>query len=434
MGRVFDIPVFYRSPIISRMKALRRLYDHRKKDLSPSVLKLGPLTFKIARHFGFCFGVENAIEIAFKALAENGDRRVFLLSEMIHNPQVNQDLEQRGVRFLLTPAGEMITPFEDLTPDDIVIVPAFGTTVELFEKLRSMGIDPTLYNATCPFVEKVWKRAEQLGSRGFTVIIHGKHYHEETKATFSHANLAAPSLVIRDLREAQVVADFILGSVPEVEFLEQFKGRYSDNFAPSKDLLKIGVVNQTTMLAHETHAISDLLRKAIEARFGLEEGLVRFGDTRDTLCYATSENQQATHGLIASGGDFAVVVGGYNSSNTANLSELLEKNYPTYYIKDATEIISSTQIRHLDRTRKIEISSDNWVPALNTDSTLEVLITAGASCPDALVDQVLERIASFFPAAIPLAQAVERYTDELSKLAELSRDDSGVAEPISTEH
>ena len=162
--------------------------------------------------------------------------------------------------------------------------------------------------------------------------------------------------------------------------------------------------------------------------------MVRFGDTRDTLCYATSENQQATHGLIASGGDFAVVVGGYNSSNTANLSELLEKNYPTYYIKDATEIISSTQIRHLDRTRKIEISSDNWVPVLNTDSTLEVLITAGASCPDALVDQVLERIASFFPAAIPLAQAVERYTDELSKLAELSRDDSGVAEPISTEH
>ena len=422
MGRVFDIPVFYRSPIISRMKALRRLYDHRKKDLSPSVLKLGPLTFKIARHFGFCFGVENAIEIAFKAIAENPGKRVFLLSEMIHNPQVNHDLEQRGVRFLLTPSGETITPFTSLTPEDIVIVTAFGTTVELFEKLRTMGIDPTLYNATCPFVEKVWKRAEQLGSRGFTVIIHGKHYHEETKATFSHADLAAPSLVIRDLNEAQFVANFILGSISESDFLPQFSGRYSEKFTPSVDLLKIGVVNQTTMLAHETHAISELLRSAIEQRFGVQEGAERFGDTRDTLCYATSENQQATHGLIAAGGDIAIVVGGYNSSNTANLSQLLEQSYATYYIKDATEILSRDQIRHLDRTRKVEIGSDNWLPKLSVKSPLEVLITAGASCPDALVDQVLERIASFFPTAIPLAQAVEEYTAELAHSGGINQD------------
>ncbi len=413
MGRAFDIPVFYRSPIISRVKALRRLYDHRKKNLEPSVLDLGPVVFKIARHFGFCFGVENAIEIAFKALAENEGRRVFLLSEMIHNPQVNQDLQERGVRFILTPKGEQITPFEELSPEDIVIVPAFGTTVELFEKLRGMGIDPTLYNATCPFVEKVWKRAEQLGSRGFTVIIHGKHYHEETKATFSHANLTAPSLVIRDLREAQLVADMIEGRMSREQFELHFAGRYSDNFEAERDLQRIGVVNQTTMLAHETHAISELLRQSIERRYGTEELSTRFGDTRDTLCYATSENQGATHGLLACGGDLAVVVGGYNSSNTSNLAELLEQHFSTYYIKDASEILDDSHIRHLDKTRKKEIVSENWIP--KKDKPLEIMITAGASCPDALVDQVLVRIASFFPGASSLEDACERYTRVLAE-------------------
>lgn len=412
MGRAFDIPVFYRSPIISRVKALRRLYDHRKKDLEPSVLDLGPVRFKIARHFGFCFGVENAIEIAFRALAESNGRRVFLLSEMIHNPQVNQDLQERGVRFLLTPQGDQITPFEDLTPDDIVIVPAFGTTVELFEKLRGMGIDPTLYNATCPFVEKVWKRAEQLGQRGFTVIIHGKHYHEETKATFSHANLDAPALVIRDLKEAAMVADTIEGRMTHQAFLEKFAGRFSKDFDPEKDLQRIGVVNQTTMLAHETHAISEMLRRSIEARYGSAELSARFGDTRDTLCYATSENQQATHGLLASGGDLAVVVGGYNSSNTSNLAELLEQHYATFYIKDAAEIVDRDHIRHLDKSRKKEIVTRDWMP--QQKSPLNIMVTAGASCPDALVDNVLERIASFFPGACSLVDACEQLTNRLS--------------------
>lgn len=381
--------------------------DSRKKDLSPTELVLGRVTFKVARHFGFCYGVENAIEIAYRALAENPDKRVFLLSEMIHNPHVNDDLMGRGIRFINNTDGSQRIPFDELGADDIVIVPAFGTTVELFAQLESLGIDPQQYNTTCPFVEKVWKRSAQLGSKGYTVIIHGKHYHEETRATFSHARLNSPSLMIRDLQEAEVLAEYIRAEHDTGCFDEDFAGRYSQGFNAETDLQRIGVVNQTTMLAAETQDISALLRAALIERFGAEKIADHFADTRDTLCYATNENQEATKALIESSGDLAVVVGGYNSSNTSHLVELCEQKIPTFYIKDATEIVDEFRIRHLDLSESVVKETTSWLP-LDQDS-VEILITAGASCPDVLVDQVVAKIASFFESDNKIQLALEPF-------------------------
>lgn len=402
MGRKFDIPLFYRSNLVTSIKNGRRESDHRKQDLTPTVVDLGPVRFKLARHFGFCFGVENAIEIAYRALEENPDRRVFLLSEMIHNPHVNNDLMQRGVRFLLSPEGDQLIPFEELKPDDIVIVPAFGTTVQLCDKLEKLGINLQRYNATCPFVEKVWKRARQLGEKGYTIVIHGKHRHEETRATFSHAVLNAPAVVVRDLEEARLLARYIRREIPFDRFAGDFENRCSENFDPSRHLDRIGVVNQTTMLATETQELSDLLKSAMTQHFAGDDLLQHFADTRDTLCYATSENQGAIYGLVQSGGDLALVVGGYNSSNTSHLVELCEEHVPTYYIKDAEEIIDSRTIRHLMwRENEVRVSND-WLPQKN--GPVDILISAGASCPDALVDQVIRRVADFYEAGALLEQ------------------------------
>jgi 4-hydroxy-3-methylbut-2-enyl diphosphate reductase len=405
MARSFSIPTAYRSSLVGAIKSNRLMQDAKKKDLAPTVLSLGPVTFKIARHFGFCFGVQNAIEIAYRALEENPDKRVFLLSEMIHNPHVNGDLIARGVRFLQTPSGEQLIPFEEIHSDDIVIVPAFGTTVELFATLEARGVNPRRYDATCPFVEKVWKRAEQLGAKGYTVIIHGKHTHEETRATFSHARIAAPSLVILNMAEAVELAKFITGEKPPTEFFSVFAGRASPDFAPERDLLRIGVVNQTTMLATETQAIAEYLKEAVKKRINDHALSEYFADTRDTLCYATNENQDATYALIASGGDSAIVVGGYNSSNTSHLAELLEQHVPTYYIKDSDEILSQEAIQHLSLKEHCVVTTNAWLP---TQSDPTILITAGASCPDAQVDQVLTRVASLYGVEDALVEAVSQ--------------------------
>lgn len=407
MGRKFDIPIFYRSNLISTIKNARRVSDHRKQDLTPSVLDLGRLRFKIARLFGFCFGVENAIDIAYRALEENPTKRVFLLSEMIHNPHVNSDLRGRGVRFILSPDGEQLVPFGELNPDDIVIVPAFGTTVELFQKLHALGINPARYNATCPFVEKVWKRAEELGKKGYTVIIHGKHYHEETRATFSHASLFAPSLVIRDMNEAALLVKYIRKESSVEQFQNDFAGRYSNGFDPSHDLERIGVVNQTTMLAPETQAISSYLKDGMRNLYGERNLAAYFADTRDTLCYATSENQDAVQGLVDAGGDVALVVGGYNSSNTSHLVKLCEKRVRTFYIKDADEILSINSIRHLSTASQEVIVTQNWLPL--EKNPIDILLTAGASCPDALVEAVIRRIASIFNVELQLLETLKTY-------------------------
>ena len=399
MPRKFDIPLIYRSQIISKIKEIRKQNDHYKKDLSPSVLNLGPLTIKLARHFGFCFGVENAIEIAYRALEENPDKRVFLLSEMIHNPNVNADLIRCGIRFIQKTDGSRLLDLDSLRSDDIVIIPAFGCTRELFQIIEDKGIQTKKYNTTCPFVERVWNRAQQLGSQGYTIIIHGYEKHEETRATFSHASQNAPTLMVRNMEEIYILADFIHGKRPSEEFYEYFQNRYSSNFFPEKDLQKLGIINQTTMLATETQAISNYLRDTMQKKASNTENETKdyFADTRDTLCYATNENQEAIHHLLKSGGDLAIVVGGYNSSNTSHLVELMKKQLPVYYIKDASEIINSKEISHLNLTDKKVIRNKHWQPLYGTlEHPLQILLSAGASCPDALVNDVIVRLAELY--------------------------------------
>lgn len=408
MPREFDVPPFYRSAIISRIKQLRRDRDPKRRDLSPTTLDCGPVRFKIARHFGFCFGVENAIDIAYRAVADNPSRRVFLLSEMIHNPEVNADLERRGVSFLMRTDGTRLVDFSTLSLDDVVIVPAFGTTLELQRELASYGVDPYFHDATCPFVEKVWKRAAELGAAGYTVVIHGKRTHEETRATFSHSVPAAPTIIVRDMEEASVLVGFIRGSVTGETLLERFGPAVSPGFEPVRDLQRVGVINQTTMLASETWAIAQAIRDAMRDRYGQESLSAHFADTRDTLCYATNENQGATKALIDSGADIAIVVGGYNSSNTSHLVELAEERMPTFYIKNAQEILSRERIRHFDLHEKAERETRPWLPDAAGGTGREPIVigvTAGASCPDRIVDEVVEKIRSFFPGARALDDA-----------------------------
>lgn len=407
MPREFDVPPFYRSPLIAQIKQLRRDRDPKRRDLAPTVLDCGPVRFKIARHFGFCFGVENAIDIAYRALQQNPDKRVFLLSEMIHNPEVNADLERRGVSFLMRTDGTRLVDFSTLRPEDVVIVPAFGTTLELQQELASYGVDPYFHDATCPFVEKVWKRAAELGAGGYTVVIHGKRSHEETRATFSHSIPGAPTIIVRDMQETEKLIGFIRGECSAAELMAEFSGSVSEGFDPDRDLVRVGVINQTTMLASETTSIAQAIREAMRQKYGAEALGQHFADTRDTLCYATNENQSATKALIAAGADLAVVVGGYNSSNTSHLVELTEEQMPSYYIKNADEILDRGRIRHFDlHTRSLRETAD-WLRRKDGQAGLpiDIGVTAGASCPDRSVDEVIERIRSFFPEAAPLAES-----------------------------
>jgi 4-hydroxy-3-methylbut-2-enyl diphosphate reductase len=404
MAKQFNIPRSYRSDLIGKIKTRRAAEDSRKEQLHGTVVDVGPVVFHIARFFGFCYGVENAIEIAYRALEENPGKRIFLLSEMIHNPHVNSDLLSRGVRFLQTAEGKQLIPFSELKADDIVIIPAFGTTREMFDALTALGINPQSYNATCPFVEKVWKRGKQLAQQGYSIVIHGKHTHEETRATFSHIQIDGPSVVVRDKEETELLTRYIRGEVPLERFSKDFEGRYSTNFDPAQHLTRMGVVNQTTMLAEETREISAMVRDALATAFGEAEIAHHYADTRDTLCYATSENQRAMKGLLREPADLAVIVGGYNSSNTSHLVELCEGTLPAFYVKDAEEIISAEEIRHLDLATKNVVSTRGWLPT--TREKIHILISAGASCPDAMVESVISKISSLYPSASALAEAV----------------------------
>ncbi len=389
----FDIPQHYRSSIISRVKDLRKLEDPRKKDFSPTVLDFGPVKFLVARHFGFCYGVENAIEIAYKTVEENSGKRIFLLSEMIHNPAVNEDLQSRGIKFIMDNYGNHFIEWDEITSEDIVIIPAFGTTLEIEKLISEKGIDTVKYNTTCPFVEKVWNRAKDIGEQNYTVIIHGKAKHEETRATFSHAIQNSPSVIVRDLKEASLLANVILGNSSKMEFYALFEGKYSRGFDVQKDLEKIGVVNQTTMLASETQAIADLLKNAMIKKYGSEKIKEHFADTRDTLCYATNDNQSATISLLNEEADLAFVVGGYNSSNTSHLVELLEQKHRTFFVSDSSKIISSNEIKHFDLYTHSEKISKDFIPPKNP---VTIAITSGASCPDAIVDSVIMKLLSLF--------------------------------------
>ena len=406
MARQFDIPSFYKSSIISRVKKARQIQDAKKRDMQPSLLDFGPVQFLLARHFGFCFGVENAIEIAYQTLDHHADRRIFFLSEMIHNPNVNQDLLDRGVRFIFTPSGEQLIPWDGLTSDDIVVVPAFGTTVEIQQALAQRGIDPSRYNTTCPCVEKVWKRSAQLGGGDYTVVIHGKATHEETRATFSHTVQHAHAVVVLNLEETQVLGDVIRGTLGRDHFFKHFGHKCSERFDPQLHLVRIGVVNQTTMLASETREIAQVLRQAMVDRYGNETVGQHFADTSDTLCYATNENQNATYALMDQKADLALVVGGYNSSNTSHIVELCESVMPTYFVKNAEELKSEMEICHFSLHEKDMGITKNWLPEKRP---VKIALTCGASCPDAIVDGVLLRVLSFFENIRTIEQVLQPY-------------------------
>lgn len=382
----FDIPEMYRSPIIGRVKEIRKNADPRKRDFSPSQLNFGDTSIIVARHFGFCYGVENAIEIAYKAINENPGKRIYLLSQMIHNPIVNDDLQSYGIRFIMDTMGNQLIPWEDIKKEDIVIIPAFGTSLEIEDRLNSIGIETQAYNTTCPFVEKVWKRASKLGSEDYSIIIHGKPQHEETRATFSHSKAGGGSIVIKDMSEAIKIGDFMKGKMSLADFNKIFNTRYSDNFNPSSSLEKVGVVNQTTMLAEETQAIASYFRDVMVELHGEDTIKDHFADTRDTLCYATNDNQSATKALLEINADCAFVVGGYNSSNTTHLVELLEQKFPCYFI-NSDNCINTNSVECFDIHSKSTQSISLDLKNLN-----KIVVTSGASCPDAEVDRVINKI------------------------------------------
>jgi 4-hydroxy-3-methylbut-2-enyl diphosphate reductase len=416
MGRKkFDIPEIYQSPIIRKVKDANKVVDPRKKDLDPTVLDFGPVRFYVPRHFGFCYGVENAIDIAYKTVEENPDKDIYLLSEMIHNPTVNEDLLNRGVKFLFETDGTELIPIESLDEDDIVIVPAFGTTLEIQQKLKKQSIDPYEYNTTCPFVEKVWKRGTQLGKKGYSLVIHGKHQHEETRATFSHSADHSACVVVLNPEEAQILADILTGHRPKSDFEKYFGHKSTDGFDPHEDLEHFGVINQTTMLATETQEVMEILKKAAIEKYGEADILDHFADTSDTLCYATNENQSATLALAETEADLALVVGGYNSSNTMHLVEILEHSFPTYHVRDAEEIQSEMLIKHFNQWDKEIKETENWLPVKN--QPVNIVITSGASCPDVLVDEVMLKVLNYFEGTRSVEEIIKPFEEQLDEVA-----------------
>jgi 4-hydroxy-3-methylbut-2-en-1-yl diphosphate reductase len=382
----FDIPSNFRSPIISKVKAFRKNQDPRKKDFSPTVLDFGNLQLYIARHFGFCYGVENAIEIAYRAVEENQGERIFLLSQMIHNPTVNEDLIKHGIEFIQDTSGNQLISWDELNSNDVVIIPAFGTTLEIEQILKDRGVSTEKYDTTCPFVVKVWNRAEKLGTENHTLVIHGKHNHEETRATFSHTALNSEAVIVKNMEEAIFLAKCITGEASKEEFYNYFKEKHTPNFDPEIHLTKIGVINQTTMLASETQEIAEFLKQVTEGSAATSKVAKTFADTRDTLCYATNDNQSATEALMNESLDFAIVVGGYNSSNTSHLVELLEQRCPTYYIKDESEILNANMLNSFNiHTHQLE-QIEGWMKGS------KIGITSGASCPDSIIDNVISKV------------------------------------------
>ncbi len=405
----FEVPNIYRSGLISAIKATRRLQDKLKKDFTPTLLDFGPVQIYLARHFGFCYGVENAIEIAFKTIDENQGKRIFLLSEMIHNPQVNADLLNKGVQFLQDTYGKQVIPFEELTGNDVVIIPAFGTTLEIEKLLNSKGIHTEKYNTTCPFVEKVWNRSEQIAQKGYSIVVHGKPKHEETRATFSHASQHTPTVIVNDMADTIELAKYLTSEKPAEQFYTEFKGRYSVGFDANLHLQRIGVVNQTTQLATDTQAIAEYLKGVIKQHYGLTDGNIntRFADTRDTLCYATNDNQSAVTGMLETEADLAVIVGGYNSSNTSHLVELCEQKLPSFFIDSANRLLSKNDILHCNWRTKEETLTNGFLPE---KEPVKILVTSGASCPDAVVEEVIRKLVGFFDA--------DKSVDEMAMLFE----------------
>lgn len=426
----------YQSKLCAAIKAARRTKE--KSSGEPAELDFGAVRYIIPSHFGFCLGVQNAIERAYETVASNPGKRVFMLSELIHNPFVNEDLLTRGLRYLQTdkglplradgsPAHGMDDPdalWNKLSPEDIVIIPAFGATNEDKARLVKKGIPIRENDATCMLVEKVWKAARRYADEGFTVLIHGKSEHEETKATFSNASSHGPALMLRNLMHAEKLGEVLQASGAERRklFEASFAGLYSKGFDPEIHLDKIAVVNQTTLLRNETLRIIDYLRGVIVSKYGeahASEHLWSKGKG-DTLCYATQVNQDALQKAVAKPVDAALVVGGKNSSNTFQLYRVCEQRFGrrAHYIQSEKNILSFDRIRHyvfpyhLDRLPE---KSEEVRPFLaDTEGVPSILLTGGASCPDGIIQQVIQRINSFYPreALRPVEEILEAFQSD----------------------
>jgi 4-hydroxy-3-methylbut-2-en-1-yl diphosphate reductase len=352
-------------------------------------LVAGDLTFKLAGEFGFCYGVDRAVEYAYETRSKFPAQPIFLVGEIIHNPHVNAKLRDMGVECLHRPEGAEFD-FGVVTPGDVVILPAFGVTVQDLGRLRAIGC--VLVDTTCGSVLNVWKRVDSYARDGFTALIHGKYYHEETKATASQVTKypAGRYLVVRDMDEAQAVCRYVEGRGARVEFLEQFAGKLSPGFDPELDLVRVGVANQTTMLSGESLAIAVEVRKSMVTRYG-EATLAEHFRTFDTICSATQDRQDAVLKLIAEPLDLMVVIGGYNSSNTAHLAAICEQRVPTYHIEDAACIDPDVGvIRFRSEGSPAEVRRDGWLPG----GPLAIGVTAGASTPNNKIGETIERIAA----------------------------------------
>jgi 4-hydroxy-3-methylbut-2-en-1-yl diphosphate reductase len=351
------------------------------------VLTIGDLTVQLAREFGFCYGVERAVEYAYQARTKFPDRRIFLAGQIIHNPHVNAKLGDMGILFLRPDAAAGFD-FSVVEPRDVVIVPAFGVTIGDFQTLRDKGV--VVVDTTCGSVLNVWKRVDSYARDGFTSLIHGKYYHEETRATASQVSKYPGSsyLIVRDMDEARLVCDYIEGRGDRAIFLERFGRAAAPHFDPDHDLCRIGVANQTTMLARESLAIGEQVGQAMARAHGTEYRTLNFR-TFDTICSATQDRQDAVEALLREPLDVMVVVGGYNSSNTISLAAICSAKVRTYHIEDADCLdVASRSIRHRPIGSSSDVVVHDWLPA----GQVRIGITAGASTPNNKIGETVERV------------------------------------------
>jgi 4-hydroxy-3-methylbut-2-enyl diphosphate reductase len=349
------------------------------------VLSADGLTIKLAKEFGFCYGVERAIDLAYAARKVYPQLPIYILGEIIHNPEVNDQLREMGIRFLS--GKEKNADIEELKQGDVVIIPAFGAETATMEKLKAKGCQ--FVDTTCGDVMSVWKRVRQYANDSVTSIIHGKAWHEETKATSSRAtaNGGGHYLVVFTLAETDYLCDYIVHGGNKRDFLEKFRGAYSAGFDPDIHLQAIGVANQTTMLRGETEEVQRRLKAAMETKYGATESARHFRFF-DTICGATQDRQDALQKLLAEPLDLLIVIGGYNSSNTSHLAEMGEAKLPTYFIKNAAKMVSDKVIQHYNQHLNKEVETQNWLPA----GAITVGITAGASCPNNLIEETIRRL------------------------------------------
>jgi len=373
----------YHSGIVERLKT------------SGYRLETGPLTFLLAREFGFCYGVDRAVEYAYETRRKFPDKTIYLVGEIIHNPHVNARLKEMGIRFLRDADGAG-PGLGAVLPGDVVILPAFGVTVQEMERLRSSGC--VLVDTTCGSVLNVWKNVDRFSSTGFTALIHGKYAHEETRATASRTSQYRDGryLVVRDRQEAQVVCDYIRTGGDRAAFLRRFAAACSQGFDPEEHLGRIGLANQTTMLSSESLEIQDMIRRALVDRHGEADLAERFR-AFDTICSATQDRQDSVLDLISVKPDLMIVIGGYNSSNTSHLAELAARSVPAYHIEDAACILDSETIRHKPYRNATETITRGWLP----DGQVTLGLTAGASTPNNKIGEVVERIAGLRGIAAP---------------------------------